>query len=104
MRAFIKIQSVSGFSVDWHFFGQSRGEFGAIGNEAVTSDGRGEAYGFEIYAQQKLTGSVFAVVSYTFVRSRFSGVSGQLIPSAWDNRHLVSLIFGKNWVEDGSWA
>ena len=71
------------------------GEFGAIGNEAVTSDGRGEAYGFEIYAQQKLTGSVFAVVSYTFVRSRFSGVSGQLIPSAWDNRHLVSLIFGK---------
>ncbi len=71
------------------------GEFGAIGNEAVTSDGQGEAYGFEIYGQQKLTGSVFAVVSYTFVRSRFSGVSGQLIPSAWDNRHLVSLIFGK---------
>lgn len=71
------------------------GEFGAIGNEAVRSTGKGETYGFEVYAQQKLTGTVFAVVSYTFVRSKFSGVSGELIPSAWDNRHLFSLIFGK---------
>lgn len=71
------------------------GEFGAIGNEAVTSTGKGEAYGLEVYGQQKLTGSLFAVVSYTFVRSKFSGINGVSIPSAWDNRHLVSLIFGK---------
>ncbi|MFN8319828.1 MAG: TonB-dependent receptor [Saprospiraceae bacterium] len=71
------------------------GEFGAIGNEAITSTGKGEAYGFEVYGQQKLTGSLFAVVSYTFVRSKFSGVNGLSIPSAWDNRHLVSLILGK---------
>ena len=50
---------------------------------------------FEVYGQQKLTGSLFAVVSYTFVRSKFSGVNGLSIPSAWDNRHLVSLILGK---------
>jgi outer membrane receptor for ferrienterochelin and colicin len=71
------------------------GEFGAIGNEAITSSGKGEAYGFEVYGQQKLTGSLFAVVSYTFVRSKFSGVNGLSIPSAWDNRHLFSLILGK---------
>lgn len=76
-------------------------EFGAVGNEAVQSSGTGKTYGFEVFAQQKLTGKVFYFVSYTYVRSLFAGVDGKLLPSAWDNRHLLSgtlgYKFGKDW-------
>jgi TonB dependent receptor/CarboxypepD_reg-like domain/TonB-dependent Receptor Plug Domain len=76
-------------------------DFLAIGNEAVSSNGKGNAYGFEIFVQQKLTRSIFATASYTYVRSNFSGSNGKLAPSAWDNIHLFSSILGKkfkrNW-------
>ncbi|MCU0341979.1 MAG: TonB-dependent receptor [Spirosomaceae bacterium] len=77
------------------------GDFGAIGNERTSSVGQGRAFGFEFLFQQKLTKKTFAVFSYTFVRSEFSGLNGTLIPSAWDNRHLVSALWGqklgRNW-------
>lgn len=77
------------------------GDFGSIGNEAVNSNGKGQAFGMEFLFQQKLTKNLFAVLSYTYVRSEFSGRSGKLVPSAWDNRHLVSGLlgrkFGKGW-------
>jgi hypothetical protein len=72
------------------------GEFGAIGNEDVSSTGGGRAYGAEFFFQQKLTKSLYAVLSYTYVRSEFTGLDGQTyLPSAWDNRHLVSALLGK---------
>jgi hypothetical protein len=72
------------------------GEFGAIGNEQVESSGRGRAYGAEFFFQQKLTKKLFAVFSYTFVRSEFTGLDGETyIPSAWDNRHLISALLGR---------
>lgn len=77
------------------------GNFGAIGNEEVVSIGEGRAYGVEFLFQQKLISKIFAVFSYTFVRSEFSGTDGELISSAWDNGHLISAIlgrkFGKGW-------
>ena len=70
-------------------------EFGAIGNEEVASTGKGRAYGLEFFFQQKLTRNLFAVFSYTFVRSEFTGLdNSKYIPSAWDNRHLISAILG----------
>lgn len=76
-------------------------EFGAVGNEAVTSIGKGKTYGFEVFVQQRLVKKIFYVFSYTYVRSLFSGADGQLIPSAWDSQHLLSSTFGwnfgKNW-------
>jgi hypothetical protein len=77
------------------------GDFAALGNEAVTSTGRGRTYGAEFFFQQKLTKKTFAVVSYTVFRSEFSGADGRYKPSAWDSRHLVSGLlgrkFGRNW-------
>ncbi len=77
------------------------GDFGAIGNEALISNGKGRTYGFEFYFQQKLVKNLFAVFSYTFVRSEFSGLDGKYVASAWDNRHLISALFGyklkRNW-------
>jgi hypothetical protein len=69
--------------------------FGSIGSEEIKSTGKGETYGFEIFVQQKLIKNIFYVVSYTFVRSIFSGDNGKLIPSSWDNQHLISATLGK---------
>lgn len=69
-------------------------DFGAVGNEDIVSSGKGEAYGFEAFAQQKLTKKFHGILSYTFYYSRFSGLDGVLRPSAWDCRHLVALTGG----------
>ncbi|AMM50304.1 TonB-dependent receptor [Rufibacter sp. DG15C] len=83
-------------------------EFGAIGNEAVASVGKGRAYGAEFFFQQKLTRGLYGSVSYTLVRSEFTGLDNEnYIASAWDNRHLVSGLlgwqFGKNWELGGKY-
>ena len=75
--------------------------YGAIGNERTTSDGKGRAYGVELFAQQKLTRNFFLTASYTFFYSEFTGLSGNYVPSTWDVRHLFSFIAGykfrKSW-------
>ena len=77
------------------------GDFGSIGSEKINSTGMGECYGFELFVQQKLVKHIFYVVSYTYVRSMFSGANGKMISSSWDNQHLLSgtlgYKFGKNW-------
>ena len=76
-------------------------EFGAIGNEPIAQDGKGKAYGFEFFAQQKLTEKFFGVFSYTLYWSEFTGMVKKYQPASWDNRHLISATAGyklpKNW-------
>ncbi|RYG54262.1 MAG: TonB-dependent receptor [Chitinophagaceae bacterium] len=76
-------------------------DFNVLGNEAVITNGKGYAYGFEFFAQQKLTKKFFGVLSYTYYRSEYSGNNGIFIPSSWDNRHLLSATMGyklpRNW-------
>lgn len=69
-------------------------DFGILGNEPTRSIGKGNTYGFEFFFQQKLTKRIFATFSYTWFVSEFSGTDGKLIASAWDNRQLISTIFG----------
>ncbi len=77
------------------------GDFGVVGNEDVITNGKGTTYGVEFFAQQKLTNRFFGTFSYTFFVSRYSGINGKEIASAWDNRHLLSFIWGykfnRNW-------
>jgi len=77
------------------------GDFNVLGNEPVTTTGKGEAYGFEFFAQKKLTDKFFGILSYTYYNSSYSGLDGVLKPSSWDNRHLLSLTWGykfpRNW-------
>lgn len=76
-------------------------EFGAIGNEPIKQNGKGNVWGLEFFAQQKLTDKFFGVLSYTFYRSEFSGITGVYNPASWDNKHLISTTLGyklgKNW-------
>jgi hypothetical protein len=77
------------------------GGFGILGNEKVLAVGKGEAYGMELFAQQKLNKNLYFTGSYTLFWSKFSNLNGELINSAWDNRHLLSLLAGykfrRNW-------
>jgi hypothetical protein len=77
------------------------GDFNVLGNEAVRTTGKGDAYGFEFFAQKKLTDKFFGILSYTYYNSAYSGLNGIMVPSSWDNRHLLSLTWGykfpRNW-------
>jgi hypothetical protein len=77
------------------------GDFNVLGNEAVTTNGKGNAYGIEFFAQKKLTNRFFGILSYTYYRSKYSGVNNVLVPSSWDNEHLLSVTLGyklpRNW-------
>jgi hypothetical protein len=79
----------------------SGAEFASIGNEELIGAGKGETYGFEFFMQQKLVKNLFYVLSYTYVRSFYSGLDNALIPSSWDSRHLATVTLGykfkKNW-------
>lgn len=76
-------------------------QFGSVGSERIRTVGEGEAYGVELFAQQKMTKNLFYVASYSYVVSRFSGLDGELKPSSWDNRHLFTATLGyqfrKSW-------
>lgn len=76
-------------------------DFNVLGNEAVITNGKGNTFGFELFAQKKLTDRFFGIFSYTFYRSKYSGANNVLIPSSWDNRHLLSVTWGykfpRNW-------
>ncbi len=78
------------------------GDFEVFGNEPVSSDGKGRAYGLEVLFQQKLSRNFFAIFAYTLYWSEFTkGNTSDYFPSFWDNRHLVTFTggykFGKNW-------
>ncbi|TKC09415.1 TonB-dependent receptor [Pedobacter frigoris] len=76
-------------------------DFNVLGNEAVTTNGKGNTYGLEFFAQKKLTDRFFGIFSYTYFRSKYSGANDVLISSSWDNRHLLSITsgykFNRNW-------
>ncbi len=76
-------------------------DFTLLGNEAVTTNGNGKAYGVEFFAQKKLTKNFFGIFSYTFYRSLYSGGDVKYIASSWDNQHLLSVTWGykfpRNW-------
>lgn len=69
-------------------------DFGAIGNEAVSSSGKGRSYGTELFLQQKLVNNFFLTASYTLFWSEFTANNTKYISSSWDTRHLLSLILG----------
>lgn len=83
------------------------GDFGVSGNEEVTSNGTGRAYGFEVYIRDRFMEKYNLILSYTYVRSEFKDFKNEFIPSSWDNRHLLNLLvsreFKRNWTLGARW-
>ncbi|MCW4452240.1 hypothetical protein OK344_08465 [Kaistella sp. BT6-1-3] len=77
------------------------GDFGVVGAEPLDSRGVGETYGIELLAQKRTVNDFYGIASYTFGHSKFSDLNGDLKPSSWDSRHILSLTGGKyfsrNW-------
>jgi hypothetical protein len=70
-------------------------EFTAVGNEPITSNGKGRTYGVEFFIQQKLIKKLFYALSATVYKSKFSGLDGKLLPSSWDYGYLVATTIGR---------
>jgi len=76
-------------------------DFGVIGNEPVSSDAEGRAYGLELLAQQRLYNGFYGIAAVTLVRSEFTNPNTEgFIPSSWDNRFIVSLTAGQRLKRD----
>jgi hypothetical protein len=75
--------------------------FEVFGNEATLSEGEGQTYGLEFLFQRNLTDNFYGILAYTLFWSEFTDLSGDFLPSAWDNRHLLTFTggykFGRNW-------
>ena len=81
-------------------------DFGVVGNETVSFDAEGRAYGMEVLLQQRLYKGYYGLLAYTLVRSEYVQGGDDLdlqtwVPSSWDNRHIVSFTGGKKW--DSGW-
>jgi hypothetical protein len=70
------------------------GDYGFVGAEPLVDDGTGRAKGLEVFAQQKLLGSLYFLGAYTLSWSEFAGVDEVLRPSSWDRRHALDLTTG----------
>ena len=88
-------------------FANVGGDFGVVGNEPANSSSKGQTYGLELLAQQKLFKGVYGILAYTFSFSEFEDKNGKLRPTSWDSRHIVNVTggyrFGKNWELGVKW-
>lgn len=75
-------------------------DFGVIGDEPVDSRSEGRSFGIEFLFQQKLYKGFYGLLSYTYVKSEFTNLSQEFIPSSWDYRHIVSLTAGKTFLRN----
>ncbi len=111
------ILTVEGFYKDYFQYpidsvsGESLANQGAdyssvVGTSPVVSTGNGEAIGFEIVNRINYKTFTF-LASYTFVRSKFTDITGRYIPSSWDSKHLLTLTGSKtfkgNWRAGFKW-
>jgi hypothetical protein len=76
------------------------------GASSVEFTGKGRAVGFEILNRWNLN-SFKLLASYTFVRSLFTDITGDYIPSSWDSKHLLTITgtkeFKSNWRVGFKW-
>ncbi|MFC0262887.1 TonB-dependent receptor [Fontibacter flavus] len=83
-------------------------DFGVIGNEPVVSNAEGRSYGLEFLAQQRFFNNFYGIAAVTLVRSEFTNPNTEgFVPSAWDNRFIISTTAGKrfrkNWEVGARW-
>ncbi len=68
--------------------------YGVVGNEAVSFNSLGRAYGLEFLCQKKSHSGLYGILAYTLVFSEFKDANGVYVPSTWDNRHLLTFTGG----------
>lgn len=64
--------------------------FGVAGASDVVFNGKGRAFGGEALVRLNLK-KLNLLAAYTYVRSSFTDINGDYVPSAWDSEHLLTL-------------
>ena len=76
-------------------------DYGQVGDEEITSTGKGRAYGVEFLFKIMEWKNLNLTSTYTFFRSEFTDKNNIYRPSSWDTRHMLNLIssykFKKSW-------
>ncbi len=108
LEGFYKLYSRYPFTLrDSISLGNLGADFAVTGNEPVTSNGKGRAYGMEFLMQRRSRSGLYGIVSYTLAWSQFADKRGEYVASAWDSRHTLSLVGGiklkKNWEVGAKW-
>jgi hypothetical protein len=108
LESFLKNYSHYPFSVkDSVPLSSKSADYGIFGDEELLSSSRGRAYGLELLVRLKEFRKINLVLSYTYVRSEFKGLNSEMIPSSWDNEHLLNLTgtkkFNHNWELGLKW-
>lgn len=108
VEGFYKQYSSYPFSVEDGISIASKGtEYGQVGDEKITSTGKGRAYGVELLYKIIDLEKLNLTTTYTFFRSEFTDRENVYRPSSWDTRHMVNLIasydFGKGWNVSARW-
>ena len=108
VESFYKQYSRYPFSVEDGISIASKGtEYGQVGDEEITSIGKGRAYGLEVLCKLMDWNKLNLTATYTFFRSEFTDRDNVYLPSSWDTRHMVNLIgsydIGKGWNISGRW-
>ncbi|WP_215224942.1 TonB-dependent receptor [Echinicola shivajiensis] len=78
------------------------GDFSVLGNEPVSSVGKGRTYGTELLLQKKFTKNFYGILALTLYNSEYTGLDENVyLPSSWDNKTLLTFTggykFDKNW-------
>lgn len=67
-------------------------DYGVVGNELLTLDADGRAYGVEAMMRWQISGKLTSVASLTFFRSEYrNGRGSDYVASAWDNRFIANV-------------
>ena len=108
VEGFYKMYKNYPFSVNDSIALANKGaDFGTFGDEEVKSISEGRAYGLEVLARHRDFLGINFVFAYTWVTSEFKNYYGKYIPSAWDNKHLITLTarkqFKNNWDFGFKW-
>lgn len=108
VEGFYKQYSSYPFSVEDGISIASKGtEYGQVGDEKITSTGKGRAYGVELLYKIIDLEKLNLTTTYTFFRSEFTDRENVYRPSSWDTRHMVNLIasydFGKGSNVSARW-
>jgi hypothetical protein len=108
LESFLKNYSHYPFSVrDSVPLSSKSADYGIFGDEELLSSSSGRAYGLELLIRLKEFRKINLVLSYTYVRSVFRGMNSDMIPSSWDNKHLLNLTgtkkFNRNWELGLKW-
>ncbi len=105
LEGFYKIYNNYPFSIADGISLASKGaDFGTFGDEEVTSTAKGRAYGMELlYRTRELLG-FNTILAYTLVWSdaenQNPAIQEDWIPTAWDNRHILTLTATRNFAKD----